>query len=108
MNQITKGQSRRFMYIENKDGEIYGSDARIGWVTFSKTGKSIYYKDKTLKRISGGGVAGNYYDNDTGDEYWISGIKKEGCNSHWAEKVKIEIDEDALEEYKNIKGNKSR
>lgn len=103
MDQLTKGHSRRVMYIENKDGEIFGTDARIGWVTFSKTGKSIYYKDKTFKRLTGGGVSGNYYDCDTGDEYWISGIKKNGCNSHWAEKVKIEIDEDALEEYKSIK-----
>ncbi len=96
------------MYIENKDGEIYGSDARIGWVTFSKTGKSIYYKAKTFKRLSGGGVSGNYYDKDTGDEYWISGVKKKGCNSHWAERVEFEIDEDALEEYKSIKENKNR
>ncbi len=108
MNQLTKGQNRRLMYIENKDGHLYGSDARIGWVTFSKTGKSIYYRDKKFKRISGGGVAGNYYDTETEQEYWISGIKKNGCNSHWAEKVKIEVDEDALEEFNNIKTNKNR
>ena len=28
--QLTKGLQRRLMYIENKDGTILGSDARIG------------------------------------------------------------------------------
>lgn len=93
------------MYIENKDGDIYGSDARIGWVSFSKSGNSIYYREKMFQRINGGGVAGNYYDAASGEEYWISGVKKNGCNSHWAEKVKIVIDEDAQEEFKKIKNN---
>lgn len=30
------------MYIENKQGLIEGVDACIGWVSFSKTGKTIY------------------------------------------------------------------
>ncbi len=29
-NQLTRGENRRVMYVENKDGELYGSDARIG------------------------------------------------------------------------------
>ena len=100
-NQLSRGCKRRVMYIENKCGKIDGSDARIGWVTFSKSGKSIYYKDKIFMKLTGG-IAGNYFD-ENGDEYWISGVKKRGCNSHWAEKVSIEVDEDAVEEYKNIK-----
>jgi hypothetical protein len=53
-NQLTKGQKRRVMYIENKDGDIDGAAARIGWVTFSKTGLSVYYRGRTLQRASGG------------------------------------------------------
>jgi hypothetical protein len=33
------------MYVECKAGSLNGS-ARIGWVTFSKTGLSIYYISK--------------------------------------------------------------
>ena len=68
-NQLTKGETRRVMYIENKDGDLYGSNARIGWVTFSKSGKSVYYKDKILQRATGGGIRSNYFDVKTGEEY---------------------------------------
>jgi len=103
MSQLNKGENKRLMYIENKEGDLYGSDARIGWVTFSKTGRSIYYKDKVLKRIKGGGIAGNYFDEETGEEYWVSGVKKEGSNVHWAESANVIVDQDAKEEYKSIK-----
>ena len=101
-NQLTRGQSRRVMYVENKEGNIDDYAARIGWVTFSKTGKSVYYKDKILHRIKGGGIFGNHIDAETGEEYWVSGIKKNGSNTHWAESVSVKIDEDAAEEYRRI------
>ena len=102
-NQLTKGENRRVMYIENKNGDIDGMRARIGWVEFSKSGLSVYYRGRTLKRAKGGGISGNHYDEETGDEYWISGIKKRGSNAHWAESVEIHIDEDAKDEYEKIK-----
>lgn len=102
MSQLTLGQSKRLMYVENKDSDIEGVKARIGWVTFSKTGRTVYYRDKVLKRIKGGGISGNYQDETTGEEYWVSGVKKKGSNAHWAEPVKIAIDKDAIEEYKRI------
>ena len=76
MSQLTKGKDKRVMYVENKEGEIDGVRARIGWVTFSKTGQSIYYRNLVLKRIKGGGVSGNFYEEQTGQEFWVSGIKK--------------------------------
>jgi len=42
----------RIMYIESKAESLNGP-ARIGRVTFSKTGLSIYYKGKTFLRIPG-------------------------------------------------------
>ena len=78
----------RKMYIEQKtDGNRQLEDrgrAEIGEVTFSKTGKTIYYKSKTFERMKGGGVYGNYVCVETGDEYWISGVKERGTNRHWA------------------------
>jgi len=101
-NQLTRGESRRVMYIENKEGDIDGVAARIGWVEFSKSGRSVYYRGKTLIRAKGGGIRGNHFDEESGEEYWVSGIKKRGSNSHWAETVNIEIDSDAVEEYERI------
>jgi hypothetical protein len=102
-NQLTKGQSRRVMYVENKDGDIDGASARIGWVEFSKSGLSVYYRGRTLKRSGGQGIRGNHYDEETGEEYWISGVKKRGSNAHYAEPVDIVVDDDAKEEYQRIK-----
>lgn len=100
-NQLTRGQKRRLMYVENKDGTIGGSDARIGWVTFSKTGSTVYYAGLTL--IKAQGVSGNFRDEDSGDEYWVSGIKTRGSNVHYAEHASVEIDADALEAYTELK-----
>jgi hypothetical protein len=98
-NQLTRGRQKRLMYVENKGGEIDGSRARIGWVTFSKTGKSIFYRGVELSRLKGGGVSGNYFDCATGAEFWVSGVKLRGSNAHWAESVSIAIDDDAKEAY---------
>jgi len=91
------------MYVENKDGDIDGVAASIGWVEFSKSGKTVYYRGRVLKRAAGGGVRGNHFDEETGEEYWISGVKKRGSNTHWAESTSVEIDDDAREEYKRIR-----
>lgn len=107
-NQLTKGLSRRVMYIENKDGEIDGVAARIGWVEFSKSGFTIYYRGRELARAKGGGVAGNHIDIETGEEYWISGIKKKGSNTHRAESIQVVVDEDAMDEYQKIKAQTQR
>ena len=101
-NQLTKGETKRVMYVENKDGNIDEYRAHIGWVTFSKTGKTVYYKDKALNRLKGGGVLGNHMDQATGEEYWVSGIKKRGSNVHWAESTSVKINDDAREEYERI------
>ena len=102
-NQLTKGEARRVMYVENKDGDIDGAVARIGWVEFSKSGRTVYYRGRSLKRAKGGGIRGNHIDESTGDEYWVSGVKKEGSNVHWAESVKFVVDDDAAEEYERIR-----
>ena len=90
------GHKTRIMYIEHKSDGIVG-DARIGRVTFSKTGQSLYYNGKTFKSLNGRGFKTNYFDVETGKRYWISGCKKDGIDSLYPNKV--EIDEDILEEY---------
>ena len=99
--QLTKGHKRRVMYVENKDGDIDGAAARIGWVTFSKTGQSVYYRGRTLLKANG--VSGNFRDVENDEEYWVSGVKKRGSNVHWAESVTVLIDDDAREEYRKLR-----
>ena len=90
------GHKTRIMYIEYKGDGIVGN-ARIGRVTFSKTGKSISFDGKTFQSLNGQGFKSNYYDVETGEEYWISGCKKDGTDALYANKV--EIDEDVWDEY---------
>lgn len=100
--QFNKGMKRRVMYVESKGSPIDGAHARIGWVTFSKTGKTVYYREKTLQKASRG-IAGNFFDTETGDEYWVSGIKTKGSNAHPHTPVKVAVDDDAVEEYERIR-----
>ena len=90
------GHKTRIMYIENKSAGIVG-DARIGRVTFSKTGQMLYYAGKTFQSLNGRGSKSNYYEAGTGKEYWISGCKKDGTDALYPNKV--EIDEDIWDEY---------
>ncbi|WP_218824295.1 hypothetical protein [Pontibacter ummariensis] len=85
----------RIMYLENKET----GEARIGRVTFSRTMQTVYYKDKTLQRAGSEKIAGNFFDTETGEEYWVSGCKKKGGDYHWANKVSVAIDDDVREEY---------
>ena len=79
-------RAARVMYIEQKtEGNRTLDDrgpAMIGEVIFSKTGRTIYYKDKTFHREKC--VQGNYRCVEDGNEYWISGVKKRHSNRHWA------------------------
>lgn len=103
-NQLNRGLPRRVMYVEAKSGLIDGVKGRIGWVSFSKTGQTIYYRGLTLQK--GSGVSGNFFDTASGDEYWVSGVKRRGSNAHPAESgVDIEIDKDALAEYRAIRAS---
>ncbi|MCZ2392014.1 MAG: hypothetical protein LC113_13180 [Acidobacteria bacterium] len=46
-----------------------------------------------------GAVSGNHVDLETGEEYWVSGIKKDGADRHWAGSGKVAIEESAVSEY---------
>jgi len=88
----------RIMFIENKsNGNGLTGPARIGRVKFSKTGKTIYYRDAELQSLKGAGYKSNYYDVNTDDEYWVSGPKKNGQDTLYPDN--IYIDKDVREEY---------
>ncbi len=83
-------------YIELKHDGVRG-EGRIGRVTFSKSGKAIYYKDRVLAPISGWSLKANYYDESTLEEFWVSNPTKNGSDSLYP--TVVEVDEDAREEY---------
>ena len=98
--QLTRGLKRRLMYVENKDGDVDGVNGRIGWVSFSRSGQTVYYRGRELAKAKGGGIRGNFFDVATREEYWVSGVKKRGSNTHPSEGASVEIDADALEAYR--------
>jgi hypothetical protein len=94
----------RIMYIESK-GEGLTGPARIGRVTFSKTGSTIYYGGRSFQSLKGRGFKSNYYDVESGEHYWISGPRKDGADRLYRESTPVEIDEDVRDEYwRDIRG----
>ena len=84
----------RIMYIEFKGDGLKGP-GRIGRVRYSDSGKSIYYRDLHLFRMKG--YKANYSDEASGDDYWVSGPKRDGGDALYT--GIIEIDDDVREEY---------
>lgn len=96
------------MYIECKAGGLEG-EARIGRVSLSKTGRTLYYRDKKFQSLKGEGFKSNYVDVETGEDYWISGPKKRGGDRLYGGATPVFIDEDAREEYwREIRGMPAR
>lgn len=89
-------------YIELKSEQNDKGPAWIARVKVSKSGNTIYFNGMALKRS--GGVSGNHADLESGDEYWVSGVKKDGNDRHWAGSGKIAIEESAVSEYLRIVG----
>lgn len=87
-------------YIELKNGYRDDGPAWIGNVKESKTGKTIYFNNHAFQKYQG--IQGNYYDVETGEEYWISGVKRNGQDRHWAGSGKVMIDRKCIGEYLSI------
>jgi hypothetical protein len=97
-NSVVMGHRTRIMYIESKAGGLTGP-ARIGRVTYSKTGATVYYGGKEFRRLKGSGFKANYYDVHSGEQYWISGPRKDGCDALYVTNIRPDIDEDVKTEY---------
>lgn len=85
------------LYVELKQG------AWIGFGQYSKTGQTIYFDGKILKKAQG--IISNHFDLISGEEYWISRVKKNGFDRHWAGSGKIYIDKEVIEQYLEIIGS---
>jgi len=98
----------RLMYVELKSGYSDNGPAWIGKAFFSKTGRTVYFNGQALKGATGqaymsSGRGLSHFDSKTGDSYWVTGIKKEGTNRHWAGSGKIMIDKNVVDEYLKLR-----
>jgi hypothetical protein len=91
-------------YIELKSGFSNNGPAWIGLVSFSKSGKTIYFDGKAFQSLNGMGISGNYFDIESGEEYWISGVKKNRSDRHKVGGGKIFVEKRILNDYLKIIG----
>jgi hypothetical protein len=88
----------RIMYIEDKSQSLNGP-ARIGRVTFSKTGRTLRYGGREFQK-TGSGYKYNHFDVETGAHFWISGPRHDGDDRLYGQSTQpVEIDVDVAEEY---------
>ncbi|MFT3951315.1 MAG: mannose-1-phosphate guanylyltransferase [Oscillospiraceae bacterium] len=94
---------KEIMYIELKSGYSDNGPAWIGRVKYSKSGQTVYFNDRAFCKGSGH-YYGNYTDAETGEAYWISGVKQNGGDRHWAGSGKITVQRLAAAEYMELVG----
>jgi hypothetical protein len=93
---------RILRYVELKSGYSDNGPAWIAYVEQSKTGRTLYFNGRGLMKLKGqrrGESGGNYIDMETGESFWVSGVKKNGQDRHWAGSGKILIQAEAVPEY---------
>src|SRR5690554_3522175 len=91
-------------YLELKSGFSDNGPAWIGMVSFSKSGKTIYFDGKAFQSLNGTGISANYFDLESGNEYWISGVKKDMSDRHKFGGGKIFVEKRILSDYLKIIG----
>jgi len=87
-------------YIELKSGYADNGPAWVAHVRTSKSGTQIYFNGKALQR----GEGSRHFDIETGEIYWVSGIKKNGADRHWAGGGKVSIEKGAVAAYLALVG----
>ena len=97
-------------YIELKSGHSDNGPAWIVYVTSSKTGRTLYFDGRGLMKLKGqrrGDSGGNYVDMETGESFWVSGVKKNAEDRHWAGSGKVLVEATAVSEYLQTIGAKT-
>src|SRR6266496_5651281 len=93
---------KMLMYVELRSGYHDDGPAWIGYVTQSKSGRTLYFNGQGLMNLKGqrrGVSGGNYVDMETGESFWVSGVKKNGQDRHWAGSGKVLIEATAVSDY---------
>lgn len=103
-------QVKLLRYIELKSGHSDNGPAWIAYVEQSKTRRTVYFNGRGLMKLKGqrrGAGGGNYVDMESGESFWVSGVKKNGEDRHWAGSGKVLVEAAAVSEYlQTIKAGK--
>jgi hypothetical protein len=62
----------------------------------------LYFNGRGLMKLKGqrrGESGGSYVEMETGESFWVSGVKKNGEDRHWAGSGKILIEAAAVPDY---------
>ena len=96
-------------YIELKSGYSDNGPAWVGYVEQSKSGRTMYFNGRGLMKLKGqrrGESGGNCIDMETGESFWVSGVKINGEDRHRTGSGKVLIEATAVAEY--LKTNKAK
>jgi hypothetical protein len=81
-------------YIELKSWHSDSGPAWIAYVTQLKSRRPSYFNGCGLVKLKGqrrGDSGDNYIDMETGESFWVSGVKKNGQDRHWAGSGQVPI-----------------
>jgi hypothetical protein len=94
----------QLIYVELKSGQGNRGPAWITRAHVSKSGRTIYFDGRALKSLFGRGVTADYFCRETGEEFWVSGVKARGGDRHWAGGGPVRVDERVLDDYLRVRG----
>ena len=85
------------MFIQQKTGfDTDSGPSWIGWVEFNRSWKAARYRGRELRRAQG--FDSNFYDVETGEEFWLSGPKRDRTDARYGPGTTT-CDEDARDAY---------
>jgi hypothetical protein len=90
-------------YIELKTGHAGAGPAWVARVKASKSGSTIYFNGKALKRTHL--PSANHYDAANQEAYWVSGIGKGGLDRRWEGSAKVRMEAGVVDEYLRVIGS---
>jgi len=95
----------QLIYVEHKTDR---GDRGPAWITrarLSKSGRTVYAVGLTLQRAAGGADSGgNHVCAETGEAFWVSGVKRDGSDRHHAGGGVVRVDARVLDEYLAFRG----
>ena len=90
------------MYVQLKTGhDTDAGPSWIGWVRFTRTWRTAYFRGRTLRRVTGTAFANsdaNFYDTETGEHYWVSGPKRDQTDGRYGHQKPV-VEEGARAAY---------
>lgn len=90
---------QRLLYIERKPGPEDSGAAWIAQAALSKSGRTVYFNGRALKRLEGRAVDASHRCLETGEPYWVAAVQKDGQDRHWVASDPIRIDARLVDEY---------